>query len=106
MDKQEWCTTNFSSELPDCLPLPELRETEGGAWSRFALPLNTRTEAAELAVTALYLLGVYGGLSEAGLLVWNGNGFQPLRQEWKPDMAPGQMIDAGKDMLQEGTAFA
>ena len=64
MDKQEWCTTHFSSELPDCLPLPELRETEGGTWSRFSLPVDTRPEAAELAATVLYLLGVYGGLNK------------------------------------------
>jgi hypothetical protein len=106
MDKQEWCTTHFGSELPDCLPLPELRETEGGTWSRFSLPVDTRPEAAELAATVLYLLGVYGGLNEAGLLVWNGNGCQPLRQEWKPDMTPGQLTELAKNRLQEGGAFS
>lgn len=106
MDKQEWCTIHFSSELPDCLPLPELRETEGGTWSRFSLPLDTRLEAAELAATVLYLLGVYGGLNEAGLLVWNGDGCQPLRQEWKPDMTPGQLTELAKNRLQEGGAFS
>ena len=37
--------THFSSELPDCLPLPELREAGGGAWCRFELSLNTGAEA-------------------------------------------------------------
>ena len=106
MDKQEWCTTHFGSELPDCLPLPELREKEGRTWNRFSLPLATRPEAAELAATVLYLLGVYGGLNEAGLLVWNGNGCQPLRQEWKPDMTPGQLTELAKNRLQEGGAFS
>ena len=106
MDKQEWRTTHFNSELPDCLPLPELRETEGGTGNRFALPLDACPEESELAATALYLLGVYGGLNEAGLLIWNGNGYQPLRQEWKPDMTPGQLTEQTKTMLQEGAAFA
>ena len=97
--------THFSSELPDCLPLPELREAEGGAWSRFELSLNTRPEPGELAATALYLLGVYSGLNEAGLLIWNGRGYQPLRQEWKPDMIPGQLTEQTKAMLQEGAGF-
>lgn len=106
MDKQEWRTTYFSSELPDCLPLPELREAGGGTWRRFELPLNTCPEAAGLAATVLYLLGVYGGLNEAGLLVWNGKGFQPLRQEWKPDTAPGQLIENTNVMLREGEVFS
>ncbi len=106
MDKQEWYASHFNSELPDCLPLPELREAEGGTWCRFELPLNKRPEAGEMATTVLYLLGVYGGLTEAGLLVWNGNGYQPLRQEWKPDMAPGQLMEQTNAMLQAGAAFA
>jgi amino acid adenylation domain-containing protein len=105
MNKQEWCKLHFGGELPDCLPLPELREAGSGTWRRFELLLETGPESVELASTVLYLLGVYGGLSEAGLLVWNGDTYRPLRQEWKPEQAPGTLLAKTRTMLEEGVAF-
>ena len=105
MNKQEWCKLHFGGELPDCLPLPELREAGGGTWRRFELPLETCPETGELAATVLYLLGVYGGLSEAGLLIWNGDAYQPLRQEWQPEQTPGTLVANTGTMLEEGEAF-
>ena len=103
-DKTKWCAAHFGTELPDCLPLPELRETGKGEWCRFALPLETCPGTGELTAAVLYLLGVYGGIGEAGLLVWNGNAYQPLRQEWKPEQTPGALIADTKAMLEEGAA--
>ena len=105
MNKQEWCKLHFGGELPDCLPLPELREAGSGTWRRFELPLKTDPEAVVLVSTVLYLLGIYGGLSETGLLVWNGDTCQPLRQEWKPEQTPGALFANTKAMLEEGEAF-
>ena len=106
MNKQEWCKLHFGGELPDCLPLPELREAGSGTWRRFELPLKTDPEAVVLVSTVLYLLGIYGGLSETGLLVWNGDTCQPLRQEWKPEQTPGALSANTKARLEEGEAFS
>lgn len=34
MDKEKWCQTYFSDELPDCLPLPDRREVADGRWEK------------------------------------------------------------------------
>jgi len=94
MNKTEWCTTYFGSEMPDCLPVPERREVSGGEWATVSIPADPGSKAEELAAGVLLLLGEYGGLTEAGFLVWNGAGWQPLRQEWKLDMEPAALKEA------------
>lgn len=106
LNKQEWCAARFGSELPDCLPLPELREVPGCEWAAYALSIAKDPEPETLAAATLLLLGVYGGINEAGLSVWNGNSYRPLRQEWKPDEAPAELIKNVGTMLAEGAAFA
>ena len=71
MNKQEWCAARFTSELPDCLPLPELREVPGCEWATYALSMAKDPDTETLASATLLLLGVYGGINEAGLSVWN-----------------------------------
>ena len=105
MNKTEWCTTYFGSEMPDCLPVPERREVSGGAWATFSIPADTGSKAEELAAGVLLLLGEYGGLTEAGFLVWNGAGWQPLRQEWKLDMEPAALKEAVCVMLESGASY-
>ena len=105
MNKTEWCTTYFGSEMPDCLPVPERREVSGGAWATFSIPADTGSKAEELAAGVLLLLGEYGGLTEAGFLVWNGAGWQPLRQEWKLDMEPAALKEAVCVMLETGASY-
>ena len=105
LNKQEWCSTHFASELPDCLPLPELREIPGCRWATCTLSIEEEPGAGILAAGVLLLLGVYGGINEAGLLVWNRNTYQPLRQEWKPDTVPGELVKRVGTMLAEGAAY-
>ena len=40
MNKQEWCAARFTSELPDCLPLPELREVPGCEWAKYDISIE------------------------------------------------------------------
>ena len=106
MNKTEWCESRFGSEMPDCLPLPELREVTGGQWEEFVLPAEDLPETKYLAVGTLLLLGVYGGICEAGFLVWDANGYHPLRQEWHPDTKPGALAESTEAMLREGASFS
>ena len=105
MNKQEWCAARFTSELPDCLPLPELREVPGCEWATYALSMAKDPDTETLASATLLLLGVYGGINEAGLSVWNGISYQPLRKEWKPDGTPAELIKNVGTMLREGAAY-
>jgi len=105
MDKKEWCAACFGAELPDCLPLPELREVTGGTWERYALPAENIPETPELAAGLLLLLGVYSGLEEAGFLVRDTNGYRPLRQEWKPGTPPAALTEQVQAMLEAGAAY-
>ena len=105
MNKQEWCAARFTSELPDCLPLPELREVPGCEWATYAISMAKDPDPETLAMASLLLLGVYGGINETGLLVWNGISYQPLRQEWKPDRKPAELIKNVGTMLREGAAY-
>ena len=105
MTKAEWCAAFFESELPDCLPVPELREVTVGAWKEFSLPAQHGADTAQLAAGVLLLLGVYSGTSEAGFLVWNRNRFQPLRQQWNTETAPAALLRETGAMLEAGAAF-
>ena len=53
MDKQEWCASRFTSELPDCMPLPELREVSGCEWAKYAISMAKDPGTETLAVAAL-----------------------------------------------------
>ena len=106
MNKTEWCESRFGSEMPDCLPLPELREVTGGQWEEFVLPAEDLPETKYLAVGTLLLLGVYGGICEAGFLVWDANGYRPLRREWHPDTKPEALAESTEAMLREGASFS
>ena len=106
MNKTEWCESRFGSEMPDCLPLPELREVTGGQWEEFVLPAEDLPETKYLAIGTLLLLGVYGGICEAGFLVWDANGYRPLRQEWRPDTKPEALAESTEAMLREGASFS
>lgn len=54
MDKETWCTRYLSEESPECLPLPDGRES--GGWGRQALSLATESDVAELSASLLLLL--------------------------------------------------
>lgn len=105
MDKEKWCQTYFSDELPDCLPLPDRREAADGQWETLSISCAETENKGEFVASVLYLLGVYGGLQEAGLLVYDG-AWRPLRQSWEQDTDPKKLVADIDMMLQAGNAYS
>lgn len=105
MDKEKWCQTYFCDELPDCLPLPDRREVADGRWEKLSTPCAKAASQGEIAASVLYLLGVFGGLQEAGLLVYDGT-WQPLRQSWQQETAPEKLVTDIETMLQAGKSYS
>lgn len=105
MDKEKWCQTYFSDELPDCLPLPDRREVADGRWETLNISCAETENKGEFVASVLYLLGVYGGLQEAGLLVYDG-AWRPLRQSWEQDTDPKKLVADIDMMLRAGNAYS
>ena len=105
MNKTEWCATFFDAEMPDCLPVPEKQAAAGEGWATCAVPSEKIPGIPELAASLLVLLGMYGGLGEAGFLVWDKGGYRPLRLECKPDMRTEAFVERVGTMLESGASF-
>ena len=103
MDKETWCTRYLSEESPECLPLPDGRES--GGWGRQALSLATESDVAELSASLLLLLGLYGGLQEGALLLQQGEGFRPVRLSWQGEDSPQDFIARVQGWLEETGNF-
>ena len=105
MDKKQWLDTYFADEMPDCLPLPDIREKEGTRWAKHGFAVDRVYEAAELAAGFALLLGVYGGITDAAFAVRQGATAFPLRQAWKNEETPAALMGRMRQMLKEGGAF-
>ena len=107
MDKETWCQKHFADELPDCLPLPDRRGGDEEQWQKVTVDCEADVADKEVCVSSvLYLLGVYGGLTEAGVLLYGEQGWLPLRQSWAQDDAPQALAESVRQMLAESVAFA
>ena len=105
MDKKQWTDTYFADEMPDCLPLPDIREKEGTRRAEHVFAAGRVYEAAELAAGFALLLGVYGGITDAAFVVRQGAASFPLRQAWNNEETPAALIGRMRQMLKEGGAF-
>ncbi|MCR5757434.1 MAG: amino acid adenylation domain-containing protein [Selenomonas sp.] len=106
MDKETWCQKNFADEMPDCLPLPDRRESADNPWQKWTLAYEHESSKGEKLASVLYLLGVYGGLTEAGLIVYEKQEFLPLRQSWRQEDSPQKLAAASASMLKEAAAYS
>ncbi len=105
--KETWCIAHFGDDMPDCLPLPDRREACSSAWASISLPLGEREEAApaELAASVLFLLGVYGGIEEAGCLVRTPSGWIPLRSDWDKAASPTALAEKTGELMKAASSF-
>jgi len=106
MRKEEWCEAHFGDELPDCLPLPDKREDYVSEWEVCPVTVKDCPDVPGLAASVAFLLGVYGGIGEAGFLVRKKEGWLPLRLQWDKETSGAALADKVHGMLQEGDSFA
>lgn len=107
-NREEWCAAHFGDEMPDCLPLPDKRETYRSEWACVSVPLPEagKIAAPEMAASILFLLGMYGGIEEAALLVRDESGWIPLRADWNGDTTPSALAGKAGDMRKAAKSFA
>lgn len=105
MNKEAWRAEHFADEMADCLPLPDCRGEYQSKWDSFSLPFGEAVTSPRLAASLLYLLGVYGGIEEAGFLVKEAKGWLPLHVEWDKDTTTALLTEKTEDMLKTGAAF-
>lgn len=106
MKKEEWCEAHFGDELPECLPLPDKRKDDAEAWGSFSLPLQGSFDVPKLVASVSFLLGVYGGIEEAGFLARKEEGWIPLRLQWDKDTSPAALAAEAHGLLQDSASFA
>lgn len=93
MDKKQWIDTYFADEMPDCLPLPDIREKEGTRWAKHGFAVDRGYEAAELAAGFALLLGVYGGITDAAFVVRQGDALV-IEAEGADEAAAAEAMEA------------
>lgn len=106
MRKEEWCELHFGDVMPDCLPLPDKREDYVSEWQACSVTVKDCPDVPELAASIAFLLGVYGGIGEAGFLVRKKEGWLPLRLQWDKETSGAALADKAHEMMQEGDSFA
>ena len=106
MDKKTWCDAHFADEMEDCLPLPNHREGGASRWETRALSLEARSDCPILMASALFLLGVYGCVEEAGFLVRGQDGWFPLRLCWNREMSSKALAEMVEEMANAAVSFS
>lgn len=106
MDKKTWCETNFADELADCLPLPDSGAKEASRWGVQTLSLEVVPDFSVIAAGTLFLLGIYGCVEEAGLLVRDRNKWFPLRLHWDIETPPKLLVEMVEKMAKEAGNFS
>ena len=106
MDKKIWCETNFADELADCLPLPDSGAKEASRWGVQTLSLEVVPDFSVIAAGTLFLLGIYGCVEEAGLLVRDRNKWFPLRLHWDTETPPKLLVEMVEKMAREAGNFS
>ena len=106
MDKKIWCETNFADELADCLPLPDSGAKEASRWRVQTLSLEVVPDFSVIAAGTLFLLGIYGCVEEAGLLVRDRNKWFPLRLHWDIETPPKLLVEMVEKMAKEAGTFS
>ena len=105
MSKEAWCAAHFADEMADCLPLPDCRGEYTAKWDKLSLTFGEAVTSPQLTASLLYLLGVYGGIQEAGFLVREAKGWMPLHLEWDKDTTAALLTEKTEDMLRTGASF-
>ncbi|MBQ9365876.1 MAG: amino acid adenylation domain-containing protein [Schwartzia sp.] len=107
IDKKSWCEKYFGDEMPESLPVPDVRDGKESEMTLYRLTFSRdgRGEA-ELVAGVAILLGVYAGIGGAAFVARRGERVTPVSLNWENDEKPSSLIARAGEMLSEGETFS